>query len=77
MLPMLDSRRCRGSGDCIRVCPTQCLEARPPIGVYLARPAECISCGLCMVVCPEQAIELPELLPIYPPSEATFEPLED
>ena len=76
MLPLLDPRRCCGTGDCIRICPTQCLSRAAPPGVVLARPGDCISCGLCATVCPEQAIRMPAV-PLLSPGEATFEPLED
>jgi NAD-dependent dihydropyrimidine dehydrogenase PreA subunit len=76
MLPVLDPRRCCGTGDCVRVCPTQCLSASPPASVVLVRPGDCISCGLCAAVCPEQALRLPTV-PSLSPGEATFEPLDD
>ncbi len=39
-LPVLDPARCVGSGTCVAVCPTQCLElaGRTP---WLPRPADC------------------------------------
>lgn len=56
-LPVLDETRCVGSGDCVAVCPTACLElgGRQP---WLPRPADCIACGACAVVCPTGAIAL-------------------
>ena len=56
-LPVLDETRCVGSGDCVAVCPTACLElaGRRP---WLPRPADCIACGACAVVCPTGAITL-------------------
>jgi MinD superfamily P-loop ATPase len=62
-LPQLDERLCNGCGDCVAVCPTNCLEMaghRP----WMPRPADCISCDLCAVVCPTDAIRL------VPPSPA-------
>lgn len=56
-LPRLDEQRCTGTGDCVRVCPTDCLELRRGAPV-LARPFECVSCGLCAAVCPTDAIRL-------------------
>lgn len=56
-LPRLDESRCTGCGDCVWVCPTDCLElvgSQP----WLVRPRDCISCGACEFVCPEQAIQL-------------------
>lgn len=58
-LPLLDETRCSDCGDCVAICPTDCLAmrgARP----YLARPADCISCGLCVLVCPSAALSLAE-----------------
>lgn len=56
-LPVLDPARCVGSGTCVAVCPTQCLElaGRTP---WLPRPADCVSCGACVAVCPADAIRL-------------------
>jgi Fe-S-cluster-containing hydrogenase component 2 len=56
-LPALDERRCISCGDCIYVCPTDCLAMQ---GAYpwLPRPLDCISCSLCVVVCPVDAVRL-------------------
>jgi NAD-dependent dihydropyrimidine dehydrogenase PreA subunit len=56
-LPHLNEQRCTGSGECIAVCPTDCLEWRSALPV-LAWPHQCIGCGLCEAVCPVQAIRL-------------------
>lgn len=56
-LPQLDETRCRRCGDCVRVCPSDCL-ALGPVLPWLARPAECLACGLCAIVCPTGAISL-------------------
>ena len=56
-LPVLDESRCVKCGDCVIVCPTECLE--PTVEqVWLARPGDCVSCGLCAIVCPTGAIKL-------------------
>ena len=61
-LPELDDTRCTGCGDCVRVCPVQCLA---PAGamVWLPRPVACVACRLCELICPTEAITLrvPEL----------------
>ena len=59
-LPDLDPARCTGRGDCVAVCPTQCLElvAERP---RLVRPRDCIACSLCVLVCPEQALRMVEI----------------
>jgi NAD-dependent dihydropyrimidine dehydrogenase PreA subunit len=57
--PVLDPYRCKGSGDCVAVCPTNCLDLRAGQPL-LARPRDCISCDLCAQVCPTQAIHMEE-----------------
>jgi len=57
-LPVLDDRRCTGCGDCVAVCPTDCLEVAGRT-VWLPRPADCIGCGACAAVCPADAVRLP------------------
>jgi NAD-dependent dihydropyrimidine dehydrogenase PreA subunit len=56
-LPVLDVTKCVGSGACVAVCPTNCLEmdGRHP---WLPRPRDCISCEACVLVCPTQALRL-------------------
>jgi NAD-dependent dihydropyrimidine dehydrogenase PreA subunit len=56
-LPAVDLTRCRGAGDCVRVCPVACLEMAGG-GPRLARPADCLSCGLCVLVCPNDALRM-------------------
>jgi MinD superfamily P-loop ATPase len=57
-LPILDASSCTGCGDCVVVCPTQCLEMAGPLP-WLPRPAQCVSCAACALVCPDDAIRLP------------------
>jgi NAD-dependent dihydropyrimidine dehydrogenase PreA subunit len=56
-LPQLDSRRCTGCGDCVAVCPADCL-AMAGLQPWLSRPRECISCSLCEEMCPADAITM-------------------
>jgi formate hydrogenlyase subunit 6/NADH:ubiquinone oxidoreductase subunit I len=56
-LPVLDETRCVACGDCVAVCPTDCLAMAGPLP-WLPRPADCVSCALCVLVCPTQALEL-------------------
>jgi NAD-dependent dihydropyrimidine dehydrogenase PreA subunit len=61
-LPRLDPIRCASHGECLVICPTECLEmeaGRP----WLARPADCIACALCELVCPRAAIHM-EAVPL-------------
>jgi NAD-dependent dihydropyrimidine dehydrogenase PreA subunit len=59
LLPMVDERRCIGAGDCVAVCPTECLELRHGVPA-LVRPRDCISCEICQAVCPTDAIHMEE-----------------
>ena len=56
-LPHLDPARCTGCGDCVVVCPTQCLSLVGAIP-KLVRPRDCIACSLCALVCPTQALRM-------------------
>jgi len=56
-LPRLDNTRCTGRGDCVSICPTQCLEMAGQIP-WLPRPGDCISCSLCVLVCPDEALTM-------------------
>ena len=56
-VPVLDETRCTGCGDCVALCPTDCLAMAGPLP-WLPRPAHCISCSLCVAVCPVAALKL-------------------
>ncbi|MBX7103927.1 MAG: 4Fe-4S dicluster domain-containing protein [Gemmataceae bacterium] len=56
-LPALDDRRCTGCGDCVTVCPTQCLELAGRLP-WMPRPKDCVSCTLCVAVCPADALRM-------------------
>ena len=56
-LPLLDETRYTSCGECVQVCPTQCLEMDGPLP-WLPRPGDCVSCNLCVVVCPTEALRL-------------------
>jgi NAD-dependent dihydropyrimidine dehydrogenase PreA subunit len=65
-LPRLDPILCTGCGDCVVLCPTQCLAmAELP---WLPKPLECVACGLCELACPAGAIRLSAA---NPPGAAT------
>lgn len=58
-IPIFDLSLCQGSGHCVRVCPTQCLDLwndRP--GILL--PDACVACGLCEMVCTVGAVSVPK-----------------
>jgi NAD-dependent dihydropyrimidine dehydrogenase PreA subunit len=56
-LPVLDEMRCVACGDCVVLCPVDCLEMAGPLP-WLPRPGHCISCTLCVLVCPTQALAM-------------------
>jgi NAD-dependent dihydropyrimidine dehydrogenase PreA subunit len=56
-LPVVDERRCTGCGDCVVVCPADCLAMGGTLP-WLPRPADCIACELCVLVCPEEALAM-------------------
>jgi formate hydrogenlyase subunit 6/NADH:ubiquinone oxidoreductase subunit I len=56
-LPLLDGTRCIGCGDCVPVCPADCLAMTGPVP-WLPRPLDCVSCSLCVLVCPVDALTM-------------------
>jgi ferredoxin len=59
-LPVLDETLCTACGDCVTVCPTQCLamDGRLP---WLPRPGRCVRCALCVGICPTDALSIETL----------------
>jgi formate hydrogenlyase subunit 6/NADH:ubiquinone oxidoreductase subunit I len=58
-LPLLDEALCTGCGDCVALCPADCLEMAGPLP-WLPRPGDCISCTVCVLVCPPGAVTMSE-----------------
>jgi len=56
-LPTLDERKCVGCGDCVALCPVDCLEMAGPLP-WLPRPGRCVSCTLCVLICPVGALQM-------------------
>lgn len=61
-LPLLDETRCTACGDCVFVCPVECLEMHGDIP-WLVRPRDCVSCSLCVVICPADALCMAAMAP--------------
>jgi MinD superfamily P-loop ATPase len=56
-LPVVEAARCTGCGDCVTVCPTECLAMAGAIP-WLPRPLDCVSCTACELICNPIAIRL-------------------
>lgn len=67
-LPIIDSNRCTGCGECIAQCPTEALERRNGKAA-LVHPHLCIYCADCETLCPVGAIQLPYLICKLDPNE--------
>ena len=61
-LPSLDLDKCKGIGECAKVCPVKCIETvevektgrkKPEIDLTV-----CTQCGKCAEACPEKALEM-------------------
>ncbi len=58
--PVPSLERCVACGECVRMCPKQCIEIKPKSGKRIAIMdyKKCIRCYCCHEVCPEKAIDL-------------------
>lgn len=56
-IPWVDETLCTGCGDCVALCPTECLALRGPLP-WLPRPRDCVSCTLCVAICPAEALTM-------------------
>ncbi len=56
-LPVVNSARCTGCGDCAPICPANCLEMNSALP-WLPRPADCIQCSACVLICPADALAM-------------------
>ena len=61
-LPVVQSTRCTGCGDCASICPVDCIEMAGAMP-WLPRPADCIACGACVLICPVDALSMQRLKP--------------
>jgi len=73
--PDVKASTCTACGDCLRICPTQCLELIRRIA-WLPRPMDCVSCAACVWVCPVDAITMTDLGPstsaVVPPVNSAW-----
>ena len=55
---VIDTKKCRGSGECVKVCPHGAL--RLVAGKAVVDHARCDLDGLCIPACPHSAIHFEE-----------------
>jgi fumarate reductase flavoprotein subunit/NADH-quinone oxidoreductase subunit F len=51
----IDPQSCNGCGDCVDVCPLDCIEGKSGY-IHMIDEFDCSKCGKCMEVCEEGAI---------------------
>ena len=51
----IDPTLCNGCGECIDVCPKDCIEGKPKY-IHMIDDFDCTKCGKCIPVCEEEAI---------------------
>jgi len=54
----IDSKSCKGHGECMKACPVKDCITGEPGEQYQINPQKCIGCGLCIEACPERAIRV-------------------
>lgn len=51
----IDPKTCAGCGDCMDVCPADCIEGK--LGyIHMIDPLDCTKCGKCIEACEEDAV---------------------
>ncbi|MFC2947319.1 DUF362 domain-containing protein [Virgibacillus sediminis] len=70
---ILDPCRNEKSGECVSVCPVDCIEEGAD--QFYIDPDVCIDCGACKAVCPVEAIE--EEYDLEPDQEVFLEKAEE
>lgn len=59
MKPVVDTKKCKGCGACVSVCPVQIFELKA--GKSAANPKkanDCLGCKACEASCPAGAIKV-------------------
>lgn len=51
----IDPEDCTGCGDCLDVCPVDCIEGKPGY-IHMIDDMDCTKCGKCIEVCESKAI---------------------
>jgi len=58
-MPLIDSNKCDGCGNCIEACPFDVFEIKNG-KVIVKHPEKCKKCRACMSACPNNAIKIKE-----------------
>lgn len=53
----IDPSSCNGCGDCMDVCPADCIEGKSGY-IHMIEDIDCTKCGKCIPVCEEEAVIL-------------------
>jgi fumarate reductase flavoprotein subunit/NADH-quinone oxidoreductase subunit F len=53
----IDPAVCTGCGDCLDVCPKDCIEGKPKF-IHMIDEFECDRCGKCVEACEEECIHI-------------------
>ena len=53
----IDPIACTGCGDCLDVCPADCIEGKPNF-IHMIDEFECTKCGKCIEACDDDAIQM-------------------
>lgn len=53
----IDPHKCEGNGDCMDVCPVDCIDGKPRF-ISMIDEFECTKCGKCISACENEAIIL-------------------
>ena len=51
----IDPKLCTGCGECLDVCPEDCIEGKPKY-IHMIDEFDCTKCGKCIEVCEDEAI---------------------
>ncbi len=53
----IDPNTCTGCGECMDVCPADCIEGKPNF-IHMIDEFECTKCGKCIEACEDEAIQM-------------------
>lgn len=56
--PIINYKKCTGSGECIEVCPVNVFKKDEQGKTIVDKPEDCIGCRACEAACPQGAIKV-------------------